>query len=81
MLKPSCALVTQVFCLVFNFNSKSIPAAYIHFWGRGREKNSANNIWFQSQVCVKIASSHLWQGYATSREYTAWLKYENISLK
>lgn len=76
MLKPPCALVTQV----FNFNSKSITAAYIHFWGEGR-KNSANNIWFQSQVCVKIASSHLWQGYATSREYTAWLKYENISLK
>lgn len=41
-------------------------AVYIHHW---EERHiPTNNIGFQSKVCVKIASSQLWRGYATSRE-------------
>lgn len=51
------------------------------FFSPGEERQIPAKIWFQSEVCAKIASSQLWQGYATSREYTAGLKYGNISLK
>lgn len=81
-LKVFCELVYSAFGLIFNFiqNYLILCAAYIHHWGKKRQI-PANNIWFLSRDCVKIASSQLWQGYATSREHTAWLKYGNISLK
>lgn len=56
--------------ITFLFKTSSAYVLQIFFTG-GEEREIPANIWFQSQVCVKIASSQLWQGYATSREYTA----------
>lgn len=49
---------------------KSILAYVLHIILPGGEKRQipTNNICFQSQVCVKIASSQLWQGYAVPQE-------------
>lgn len=71
-LKAFCEFVFLAFGVVFNFIQTyfSLCAAYIHHWGEKRQI-PANNIWLQSRDCVKIASSQLWQGYATSREHTA----------
>lgn len=80
----------QVFLSVLWFYPKNITAPYMNFLKAGRVKflqtafglkPNAVWFWFYSRACVKISNSHLRQCYATSGEYTAWLKYGNISLK